>query len=79
MLCCAPTGSGKTNVALMAIARLVNKALDGKTGKVGSEFRIVYLAPLKALASEIVSKFTAKLKNLGVVVKESTGDISLTK
>ena len=31
ILCCAPTGAGKTNVALMSILRLVNKNLIPKT------------------------------------------------
>jgi replicative superfamily II helicase len=34
---------------------------------------------MKALASEIVEKFTSKLAYLGVLVREFTGDMSLTR
>ena len=36
-------------------------------------FKIVYLAPLKALATEVTTKFTRALSGLGVKVKELTG------
>lgn len=78
MLVCAPTGAGKTNVALLTVLREVDKAYDVKT-KVLSDFKIVYISPLKALATEVVDKFSAKLNRLGVVVKEYTGDVGLTK
>lgn len=42
-------------------------------------FKIVYISPMKALASEIVEKFSSRLKYLGVKVKEYTGDMQLTK
>ena len=42
-------------------------------------FKIVYMAPMKALCAEIVEKFTEKLKHLGLQVREFTGDMSLTK
>lgn len=38
----------------------------------------MYIAPMKALAQEVVEKFSSKLKPL-VVVKELTGDMQLTK
>lgn len=44
-----------------------------------SDFKIVYISPMKALAAEIVEKFSSKLKYLNVVVKELTGDIQLSK
>ena len=34
---------------------------------------------MKALASEIVDKFSKRLAPLGIVVKELTGDMQLTK
>jgi replicative superfamily II helicase len=40
---------------------------------------VVYISPLKALASEIVDKFSSKLGYLGVRVREFTGDMGLTK
>jgi replicative superfamily II helicase len=78
MLVCAPTGAGKTNVALLAILREFDKSFDHKTKRAG-EFKIVYISPLKALATEIVEKFSSKLGPAGVIVKEFTGDMSLTK
>ena len=44
-----------------------------------SDFKIVYISPMKALAAEIVEKFSTKLKYLNVQVKELTGDIQLSK
>jgi activating signal cointegrator complex subunit 3 len=89
-LMCAPTSAGKTNVALLAIARLIGEHAAERIefGSSGSEtpfflanrqFKAVYLAPMKALVSEIVDKFTERLSPLGVVVKELTGDMQLTK
>lgn len=34
---------------------------------------------MKALASEMTASFGRRLKNLGIVVKELTGDMKLTK
>lgn len=36
-------------------------------------------APMKALAQEVVAKFSARLAPLGLVVREYTGDMQLTK
>lgn len=41
-----------------------------------SEFKIVYVAPMKALAAEITAKFSSRLP---LVVRELTGDMQLTK
>jgi replicative superfamily II helicase len=38
-----------------------------------SDFKIVYVAPMKALAAEIVEKMGKRLKFLGVSVREFTG------
>ena len=43
------------------------------------EFKIVYVAPMKALAAEVTEKFQSRLKCLGIKVREYTGDMSLTK
>ena len=42
-------------------------------------FKIVYIAPMKALAAEIVQKLSKRVGWMGVVVKELTGDMQLTK
>src|SRR4051812_7594315 len=44
-----------------------------------ASFKIVYVAPMKALASEVVGKFSKKLQWLGIAVRELTGDMQLTK
>ena len=41
--------------------------------------KIVYVAPMKALAAELVSKFGKALGPLGLSVREYTGDMQLTK
>ncbi len=107
MLICAPTGAGKTNVALLTVLRLIHQKMadgDGKLnlmpeqtaskgkgkkgkGKKGGDdeqelkatFKIIYMAPMKALCAEIVDKFTERLKHLGIQVRELTGDMKLTK
>ncbi|CAE1313527.1 ASCC3 [Acanthosepion pharaonis] len=45
-----------------------------------SEFdEIVYIAPMKALAAEMVRNFSKRLEALGIIVRELTGDMQLTK
>jgi len=39
------------------------------------KFKIVYIAPMKALVTEIVRKFQERLKGLGIRVQELTGDV----
>ena len=42
-------------------------------------FQIIYVAPMKALAAEMVRNFGSRLEPLGISVRELTGDMSLTK
>jgi pre-mRNA-splicing helicase BRR2 len=42
-------------------------------------FKIVYVAPMKALVQEMVGNFSKRLTSFGVVVNELTGDRQLTK
>lgn len=70
MLVCAPTGAGKTNVALMTILHQAGLDRDAK---------IVYVAPMKALAAEQTANFARRLAPLGMTAKELTGDMQLTK
>lgn len=83
MLVCAPTGAGKTDVALLTIlhtiGQFVSEVDDGVIDLDYNEFKIVYVAPLKALAAEIVEKYAQKLKWLGITVRELTGDMQLSK
>ncbi|KAL6068513.1 activating signal cointegrator 1 complex subunit [Balamuthia mandrillaris] len=78
LLICAPTGAGKTNVAMMTILHEVGLHMtNGILLREG--FKIVYVAPMKALAQEMVENFGKRLKPLGVIVRELTGDMQLTK
>lgn len=86
MLVCAPTGAGKTDVALLTILHTINQFVTetNQDGQINvdidyDEFKVVYVAPLKALAAEIVEKYSKKLEWLGIKVRELTGDMQLTK
>ncbi|KNC51125.1 activating signal cointegrator 1 complex subunit 3 [Thecamonas trahens ATCC 50062] len=79
LLICAPTGAGKTNVALMTILHQVGVHMDDAGVIRRANFKIVYVAPMKALASEVVASFSKRLRPLGLVVKELTGDMQLTR
>ncbi|KAL8850716.1 MAG: hypothetical protein Q9221_004364 [Calogaya cf. arnoldii] len=80
MLVCAPTGSGKTNVAMLAMLREIGKYRNDATGEIMlDDFKIVYIAPLKALVQEQVGNFGKRLGPYGVRVSELTGDRQLTK
>eukprot|EP00906_Rhabdomonas_costata_P036183 RCo050792 len=78
MLICAPTGAGKTLIALMAMLHLIGQYIHG--GSIRSEeFKIVYVAPMKALAAEMAANFQSRLAPFNIKVNEWTGDIQLTK
>uniref|UniRef100_A0A1B0CDX6 U5 small nuclear ribonucleoprotein 200 kDa helicase n=1 Tax=Lutzomyia longipalpis TaxID=7200 RepID=A0A1B0CDX6_LUTLO len=78
LLVCAPTGAGKTNVAMLAIVHAIrNHTAEGIIDR--SSFKIVYVAPMKALAAEMTENFGKRLKPLGISVRELTGDMQLTK
>jgi len=80
MLVAAPTGAGKTNIAMLAVLNTILKYYDPETKYLDrDQFKIIYVAPMKALAAEIVRKFSERLGELGVSVKEYTGDMQLTK
>ncbi|TWU78025.1 DEIH-box ATPase [Metarhizium rileyi] len=80
MLVCAPTGSGKTNVAMLTILREIGKNRNSETGAIDLDaFKIVYIAPLKALVQEQVGNFGKRLEPYGIRVSELTGDRQLTK
>uniref|UniRef100_A0A8D8TUF4 U5 small nuclear ribonucleoprotein 200 kDa helicase n=1 Tax=Cacopsylla melanoneura TaxID=428564 RepID=A0A8D8TUF4_9HEMI len=78
LLICAPTGAGKTNVAMLTIAHQIKQHISqGVILK--DQFKIVYVAPMKALAAEMTSNFGKKLAGLGISVRELTGDMQLKK
>ncbi|KAJ5130015.1 uncharacterized protein N7515_006054 [Penicillium bovifimosum] len=88
MLICAPTGAGKTDAAMLTILNAVGKNTSPNplenpeatefTVQV-DDFKIVYVAPMKALAAEVTEKLGKRLAWLGIKVRELTGDMQLTK
>ncbi|GAN05971.1 pre-mRNA splicing factor [Mucor ambiguus] len=80
LLLCAPTGAGKTNVAMLTILHEIGKNRDPETGLIDLDaFKIVYIAPMKALVAEMVGNFSQRLKPYNISVAELTGDRQLTK
>ncbi|PHH64830.1 hypothetical protein CDD81_3896 [Ophiocordyceps australis] len=88
MLICAPTGAGKTDAAMLTILHTIGQYTVPKPGEeVGAvdfavnvqEFKIVYVAPMKALAAEVTEKLGKRLAWLGIKCREYTGDMQLTK
>lgn len=79
MLLCAPTGAGKTNVAMLTILHEVglHRRSDGSIDT--SAFKIVYVAPMKALVAEMVGNLGNRLEPYGINVRELTGDVSLSR
>ena len=79
LLVCAPTGAGKTNIAMMAVLHEIAAHIEFGELAYGSDFKIVYVAPMKALAAEVTGAFGRRLAPLGIQVRELTGDTQLTK
>ncbi|KAF7630755.1 hypothetical protein Mgra_00008963 [Meloidogyne graminicola] len=79
LLICAPTGAGKTNIALLTILRTVrdNRTKNGRINK--NAFKVIYLAPMKALATEMTCNFSKRLGRLGLKTRELTGDSQLSR
>lgn len=79
LLLCAPTGAGKTNVAMLTILHELglHRNADGSLDLEG--FKIVYVAPMKALVQEVTANFSNRLEPFGISVRELTGDQQLTK
>lgn len=84
LLVCAPTGAGKTDVAMLTVLRAIGQHARNLEPIAGNgadafginknDFKIVYVAPMKALAAEIVRKFSKRLNYLGIKVRELTGE-----
>lgn len=82
MLVCAPTGAGKTDVAVLTVLRAISMYADVRLtdGKMrNKEWKVVYVAPMKALASEIVGKMKKRFSWCGLAVRELTGDMQLSR
>jgi pre-mRNA-splicing helicase BRR2 len=89
LLLCAPTGAGKTNVGVLTILNVLGQYrrqldddgdVDNKSDSFDlSSFKIVYVAPMKALVQEVVKNFSDRLQEYGITVRELSGDASLTR
>lgn len=73
MLICAPTGAGKTDIALLTIINTIKQfsVVNGENeiDIQYDDFKVIYVAPLKALAAEIVDKFSKKLAPFNIQVR----------
>lgn len=83
MLVCAPTGAGKTNVAMLTMLHEIGLRVKEPSGSekisVDTEaFKMIYVAPMKALVAEMVGNFSKRLEPYGIKVRELTGDVSLS-
>ncbi|KAF4424886.1 RNA helicase [Fusarium acutatum] len=88
MLICAPTGAGKTDAAMLTILQTIAQNVEPNPFEDPSatefavnadDFKIVYVAPMKALAAEVTEKLGKRLAWLGIKCREYTGDMQLTK
>jgi pre-mRNA-splicing helicase BRR2 len=79
LLLCAPTGAGKTNVAMLTILAELGKHMNEEGEFDLDAFKVVYVAPMKALVQEVAASFQGRLKNYGINVRELTGDRQMTK
>lgn len=66
-------------LALTAHFRDVGLIGHGEQNSLDSGKKVVYIAPMKALAQEVVEKYSSKLKPLRLIVRELTGDMQLTR
>uniref|UniRef100_A0A8D2P9T9 U5 small nuclear ribonucleoprotein 200 kDa helicase n=1 Tax=Zosterops lateralis melanops TaxID=1220523 RepID=A0A8D2P9T9_ZOSLA len=79
LLLCAPTGAGKTNVALMCMLREIGKHINMDGTINVDDFKIIYIAPMRSLVQEMVGSFGKRLATYGITVAELTGDHQLCK
>ncbi|PLW26206.1 hypothetical protein PCASD_23670 [Puccinia coronata f. sp. avenae] len=70
----------QTNVAMLTVLNEISKHRNETTGEIDlAAFKIVYVAPMKALVHEMVGNFSSRLQCLGIQVGELTGDWQMTK
>lgn len=63
---------------MLAFLNLVKQHIEGDSMN-RNEIKAIYIAPMKALAQEVVSKFSERLKSNNLIVREFTGDMQLTR
>uniref|UniRef100_A0A8C4RBC9 Activating signal cointegrator 1 complex subunit 3 n=1 Tax=Eptatretus burgeri TaxID=7764 RepID=A0A8C4RBC9_EPTBU len=79
LLLCAPTGAGKTHVALLCILREIGKHINADGTINAHDFKVVYVAPMRSLVQEMVGNLGKRLSSYGLRVSELTGDHQLCK
>ncbi|XP_049883156.1 putative U5 small nuclear ribonucleoprotein 200 kDa helicase [Pectinophora gossypiella] len=79
LLVCAPTGAGKTNVALLCILREVGKHVNEDGTVNAHDLKMIYVAPMRSLVQEMVGNFSKRLACYNMKVSELTGDHQLTR
>lgn len=79
LLICAPTGAGKTNIAMLTILNCIHEHQSPRGEIMKDDFKIIYIAPMKALATEMTESFGKRLAPLGLKVRELTGDTQLSR
>uniref|UniRef100_A0A9J8B1F6 DEAD/DEAH-box helicase domain-containing protein n=1 Tax=Cyprinus carpio carpio TaxID=630221 RepID=A0A9J8B1F6_CYPCA len=75
----APNGVGKTSITMLTILHEIRQHLQPGGVICKDQFKILYVAPMKALAAEMTNYLSKRLVPLGIAVKELTGDMQLTK
>ena len=79
LLVCAPTGAGKTNVALLTMMREIGKHINSDGTINIDDFKMIYVAPMRSLVAEMTGSFKKRLQKYGIEVNELTGDHQLSK
>jgi len=75
MIISAPTGSGKTVLFEIAMARYILKKNEFSEGP---HFKIVYIAPIKALCQQKYNEWDSKFTKFNLKILELTGDTEIT-
>lgn len=55
----SPAGAGKTNIAMLTVLHELAQHVGQRNPRKPDEFKIVYVAPMKALAAEVAAAFCA--------------------
>jgi replicative superfamily II helicase len=75
-------GCGKSNIALVAILSSLEQYQSNSNifqCPKPENFRVVYIAPMKSLVSEITRKYSKALSPLGIKVQELTSDVHISR
>ena len=64
---------------MLTILHEIGLHIDENGEYLPEDFKIVYVAPMKALAAEVTDAFSRRLAPLNIVVAELTGDTQMSK